>query len=132
MLAVQQAGGTSLIATKFDASQAARDIVSENVTVMSEFAPMLDSIVIQSQPGQLASLRAVTELDTPSTIERFETECPNATFWSTFGPRSQVAGPMKQGGLPECSNPGKSHPCLRRFVLGSRRCPAGAPEATMG
>jgi acyl-CoA synthetase (AMP-forming)/AMP-acid ligase II len=91
MLTVQQAGGASLIAAKFDAAQAARDIAAEKVTVMSEFAPMLGSIMDQSQPGQLASLRAVTGLDTPSTIERFETECPNATFWSAFG-QSETSG----------------------------------------
>jgi acyl-CoA synthetase (AMP-forming)/AMP-acid ligase II len=91
MLTVQQAGGASLIAAKFDASQAARDIAAEKVTVMSEFAPMLDSILNQSQPEQLASLRCVTGLDTPSTIERFETEWPNAVFWSAFG-QSETSG----------------------------------------
>ncbi|MGH6642868.1 MAG: AMP-binding protein, partial [Bradyrhizobium sp.] len=91
MLTVQQAGGASLIAAKFDAAQAARDIAAEKVTVMSEFAPMLGSIMDQAQPGQLASLRAVTGLDTPVTIERFETECPNATFWATFG-QSETSG----------------------------------------
>jgi long-chain acyl-CoA synthetase len=45
----------------------------------------------QSQPEQLASLRCVTGLDTPSTIERFETECPNAVFWSAFG-QSETSG----------------------------------------
>jgi long-chain acyl-CoA synthetase len=91
MLTVQQAGGASLIAAKFDASQAARDIAAEKVTVMSEFAPMLGNIMDHSQPGQLASLRAVTGLDTPQTIERFETECPNATFWAAFG-QSETSG----------------------------------------
>ncbi|MEA3134088.1 MAG: hypothetical protein QOG17_1934 [Gammaproteobacteria bacterium] len=91
MLTVQQAGGASLIAAKFDASQPARDIAAEKVTVMSEFAPMLGNIMDQAQPGQLASLRAVTGLDTPATIERFETECPNATFWTTFG-QSETSG----------------------------------------
>jgi acyl-CoA synthetase (AMP-forming)/AMP-acid ligase II len=91
MLAVQQAGGASLITPKFDAAQAARDIASEKVTVMSEFAPMLGSIMDHAQPGQLASLRAVTGLDTPVTIERFETECPNATFWVAFG-QSETSG----------------------------------------
>jgi acyl-CoA synthetase (AMP-forming)/AMP-acid ligase II len=91
MLTVQQAGGASLIAAKFDAAQAARDIAAEKVTVMSEFAPMLGSIMDQSRAGQLASLRAVTGLDTPSTIERFETEYPNATFWSAFG-QSETSG----------------------------------------
>ena len=90
-LALQQAGGASVIARKFDAAQAARDIAVEKVTVMSEFAPMLGSILDQAQPGQLSSLRAVTGLDTPATIERFENECPNAAFWVTFG-QSETSG----------------------------------------
>lgn len=91
MLAVQQAGGASLITAKFDAAQAARDIASERVTVMSEFAPMLRNIMDQAQPEQLVSLRAVTGLDSPETIERFETECPSATFWVAFG-QSETSG----------------------------------------
>jgi acyl-CoA synthetase (AMP-forming)/AMP-acid ligase II len=91
MLAIQQVGGASLITAKFDAAQAARDIASAKVTVMSEFAPMLGSILDQAEPGQLASLRAVTGLDTPATIERFEAEYPNATFWTAFG-QSETSG----------------------------------------
>ena len=91
MLTVQQAGGASLIAAKFDAAQAARDIAAERVTVMSEFAPMLGSIMDQARPDQLASLRAVTGLDTPATIERFEAACPNAAFWTTYG-QSETSG----------------------------------------
>jgi acyl-CoA synthetase (AMP-forming)/AMP-acid ligase II len=91
MLTVQQAGGASLIAAKFDAAQAARDIAAEKVTVMSEFAPMLGNIMDHARPAQLASLRAVTGLDTAPTIERFETECPNATFWAAFG-QSETSG----------------------------------------
>jgi acyl-CoA synthetase (AMP-forming)/AMP-acid ligase II len=65
MLTTQQAGGASAISAKFDAAQAARDIESERITVMSEFAPMLGSILDQARSGQLSSLRAVTGLDYP-------------------------------------------------------------------
>jgi acyl-CoA synthetase (AMP-forming)/AMP-acid ligase II len=91
MLTLQQAGGMSVIATKFDAAQAARDIETHKVTVMAEFAPMLGSVLDQAKPEQLKSLRAVTGLDTPETIERFETACPQATFWATFG-QSETSG----------------------------------------
>ncbi|UYO55069.1 AMP-binding protein [Rhodopseudomonas palustris] len=91
MLTLQQAGGASVIAAKFDPAQAARDIEAHKVTVMAEFAPMLGNILDQAQPGQLASLRAVTGLDTPETIKRFEATCPNATFWATFG-QSETSG----------------------------------------
>lgn len=91
MLTTQQAGGASVISAKFDAAQAARDIEAEKITVMSEFAPMLGSILDQAKPGQLSSLRAVTGLDSPATIERFERECPQAAFWVTFG-QSETSG----------------------------------------
>ena len=91
MLTAQQAGAMSVIASKFDPAQAARDIAAEKVTVMSEFAPMLGNIIDQAQPGQLASLRHVTGLDTPETIERFHALCPQATFWATFG-QSETGG----------------------------------------
>ncbi|HET7093928.1 MAG TPA: AMP-binding protein, partial [Thermomicrobiales bacterium] len=91
MLTVQQAGGANVIAAKFDAAQAARDIAAEKITVMSEIAPMLGSILDQAQPGQLSSLRAVTGLDAPATIERFESEYPDARFWATFG-QSETSG----------------------------------------
>ena len=91
MLSVQQAGGTNVIAAKFDPAQAVRAIAAEKVTVLSEFAPMLGNILDQAQAGQLSSLRAVTGLDTPAIIERFENECPNARFWVTFG-QSETSG----------------------------------------
>ncbi|NVN85041.1 MAG: AMP-binding protein [Rhodopseudomonas sp.] len=91
MLTAQQAGGASVIAAKFDPAQAARDIAAEKITVMAVFAPMLANIMDQAGPGELASLRAVTGLDTPETIERFEAMCPNARFWATFG-QSETSG----------------------------------------
>ncbi|WP_322515821.1 AMP-binding protein [Rhodopseudomonas palustris] len=91
MLTLQQAGGASVISEKFDPAQAARDVEAHRVTIMAEFAPMLGNILDQAQPEQLHSLRAVTGLDTPQTIERFEATCPNATFWATFG-QSETSG----------------------------------------
>jgi acyl-CoA synthetase (AMP-forming)/AMP-acid ligase II len=91
MLATQQAGGASVIAAKFDPAQAVRDIAAENITVMSEFAPMLANLLDQAKGTELATLRAVTGLDTPETIERFEAACPDATFWATFG-QSETSG----------------------------------------
>ncbi|MBB5046198.1 long-chain acyl-CoA synthetase [Rhodopseudomonas rhenobacensis] len=91
MLTAQQAGGASLIAAKFDPAQAARDIAAERVTLLASFAPMLANILDHAGSDQLASLRAVTGLDSPETIERFEAMCPNARFWSTYG-QSETSG----------------------------------------
>lgn len=91
MLTVQQAGGASVITSKFVPQQAVRDIVAERVTVMSEFAPMLANLMDQAKGDELTTLRAVTGLDTPATIERFEKACPRAVFWATFG-QSETSG----------------------------------------
>ncbi|MFN5714480.1 MAG: AMP-binding protein, partial [Bradyrhizobium sp.] len=91
MLTVQQAGGASVIASKFDPQQAVCDIAAERVTVMSEFAPMLAGLMDQAKGDELKTLRAVTGLDTPATIERFEKACPHAVFWAAFG-QSETSG----------------------------------------
>jgi long-chain acyl-CoA synthetase len=62
MLTVQQAGGASVITSKFVPQQAVRDIVAERVTVMSEFAPMLANLMDQAKGDELTTLRAVTGL----------------------------------------------------------------------
>ncbi len=91
MLTVQQAGGASVITSKFDPQEAVRDIAAESVTVMAEFAPMLASLMDQAKGGELTTLRAVTGLDTPVTIERFEKDCPHSVFWTAFG-QSETSG----------------------------------------
>lgn len=91
MLTTQQAGGASVISAKFDPAQAARDIAAEKVTVMAEFAPVLANLLDNAGPDDLATLRAVTGLDTPDTITRFEAICPNARFWATYG-QSETSG----------------------------------------
>jgi len=92
-LAVQQAGGSTVLSVRFDAAAAARQIAEHRVTVFAEFAPMLGSVLDQAQAGgaDLSSLRAVTGLDTPQTIARFEADCPNARFWVGFG-QSELSG----------------------------------------
>ncbi|WP_141678896.1 AMP-binding protein, partial [Acinetobacter baumannii] len=55
MLTVQQAGGASVIASKFDPQQAVCDIVAERVTVMSEFAPLLASLMDQAKGDELTT-----------------------------------------------------------------------------
>ncbi len=91
MLAVQQAGGASVIISKFDPQQAVRDIAAERVTVMAEFAPMLANLMDEAKGGELTTLRAVTGLDAPETIERFEKDCPHSVFWTAFG-QSETSG----------------------------------------
>jgi acyl-CoA synthetase (AMP-forming)/AMP-acid ligase II len=92
LVAAQHAGGASIIVPKFDVAEAARSIRGKRATLLAEFPPILGSLLdAASDPADLASLRVVTGLDTPETIERFETRCPNARFWVVFG-QSETSG----------------------------------------
>ena len=92
LLGCQHAGGTTVILPRFDAGDAVRAARDEKVTVLSEFAPVLGSMLdAMKEPGDLASLRIVTGLDTPETIARLEKTCPNACFWVAFG-QSETSG----------------------------------------
>jgi acyl-CoA synthetase (AMP-forming)/AMP-acid ligase II len=92
-LAVLQAGGATVLSTRFDAAAAARQIAEHRVTVFAEFAPMLGSILdaAEASGADLSSLRAITGLDTPPTVTRFEAACPTAQFWSGYG-QSELSG----------------------------------------
>ena len=86
LLACLYAGGASVIATRFDAQEAARTIAAERITVFAEFAPMLGSLLDATPDGaSLSSIRIVTGLDTPETIARFEGLCAQARFFVAFG-----------------------------------------------
>jgi acyl-CoA synthetase (AMP-forming)/AMP-acid ligase II len=92
LVAAQHAGGSSIIVPKFDAGEAVRSIRDKRASLLAEFAPILGSLLdIAAGPADLSSLRIVTGLDTPETIERFEKLCPNARFWVAFG-QSETSG----------------------------------------
>jgi acyl-CoA synthetase (AMP-forming)/AMP-acid ligase II len=92
LVAAQHAGGASIIVPKFDAAEAARSIRGKRATLLAEFPPILGSLLdAASDPADLASLRVVTGLDTPETIERFEKRCLDARFWVVFG-QSETSG----------------------------------------
>jgi acyl-CoA synthetase (AMP-forming)/AMP-acid ligase II len=92
LVAAQHAGGASIIVPKFDAAEAARSIRDKRATMLAEFPPILGSLLdAAADPADLASLRVVTGLDTPETIERFEKRCPDARFWVVFG-QSETSG----------------------------------------
>jgi acyl-CoA synthetase (AMP-forming)/AMP-acid ligase II len=92
-LALQQAGGSTALSARFDATAAVGQIAAERVTLFAEFAPMLGTLLDQAAESgtDLSSLRVVSGLDTPDTIKRFETACPNARFWAAYG-QSETSG----------------------------------------
>lgn len=92
-LAVQLAGGATVLTRQFDPEESAALAQRHRATVLGEFAPMLDSLLNTGAdaPARLASIRHVCGLDSPDTIRRFEAACPGATFWAGYG-QTEVAG----------------------------------------
>jgi acyl-CoA synthetase (AMP-forming)/AMP-acid ligase II len=92
LLATQHAGGATVLLQRFEPEAAARLIREEKVTLLAEFPPILANLLdTPAGARDLASLRAVTGLDAPDTIARFETLCPQARFWAAFG-QSETSG----------------------------------------
>jgi len=119
MLAVQQFGGTSAIVAKFDAEAAGRLIAAERATILAEFAPMLGGILDKAKEtgADLSSLRAVTGLDSPDTIKRFEAACPSARFWAAYG-QSETCGFVTMSRFAERpGSAGRPAPLMRVAVV---------------
>ncbi|MES2537216.1 MAG: AMP-binding protein [Pseudomonadota bacterium] len=98
LLATQQAGGASVLLPRFDAEVAVGFIRRDRVTLTGVFPPMLSRLLDSAagSPADLASLRTLSGLDTPETIARFETTCPDARFWVGYG-QSEVSGYVALG-----------------------------------
>lgn len=87
MLSAQFAGGATLVLARFDPDALVAAIDAHRGSIMTTFPPMLgETIAAAERTGaSLESLRAVTGLDTPETIARFEERCPDARFWVGYG-----------------------------------------------
>ena len=85
-LAVMHAGGQNVVMPRFDPAEAVRLIDRHGLTFISDFPPVLASVLDQAneQGSALGSLRIVNGLDAPDTIERLHAET-RANFWSGFG-----------------------------------------------
>lgn len=92
-LALQAAGGSSVLLRRFEPAAAADAIAAERVTVFCEFAPILSQILdaAAERGSDLGSLKAVWGLDGADTIARFEAACPGAAFWAGYG-QSETSG----------------------------------------
>ncbi len=91
-LAHLHAGAASVLMSRFDAEEAVRLIDRHRVTHLSDFPPVLISILdAAGKVGSLLpSLRDVAGLDAPPTIQRLH-ETTGATFWTGFG-QSETSG----------------------------------------
>jgi len=87
LLAAQQAGGATLLLTRFDPPGLVKHIDEDGGSLIGTFPPMLGALLdaAAAQDSALVNLRVVSGIDVPETIGRLRTSCPQATFWSTYG-----------------------------------------------
>ena len=98
------AGALNVNVSKFDAVQAVQLIDKKNISFMMVFSPILASILDEHEKSGLGigSLKAVTGLESPETIERYQ-RMTSGTFYcmygqtetsclATFGPYSERPG----------------------------------------
>ncbi len=87
LLATQQAGGATLLLTRFDPASLVKCIDEDGGSLIGTFPPMLGALLdaAAAQGSALATLRVVFGIDVPETIARLRTSCPQATFWSGYG-----------------------------------------------
>lgn len=92
-MAVQLAGGATVLIERFDAGDAARYIAQERITCFATFAPILRGILdaAEAAGGSLASLRALSGLEAPETLAELARRSPGATFWAAYG-QTETAG----------------------------------------
>ena len=85
-------GGASVVMSRFDAEDAVRLIDRHRITHVSDFPPVLSSLLdaAEKRGSRLPSLRHVSGLDAPQTIQRLH-EQTRAQFWTGFG-QSETSG----------------------------------------
>ena len=92
LLTHMHVGGASVLVARFDAEEAVRLIDAHRVTHLSDFPPVLSSVLDAAEKlgSTLSSLKYVSGLDTPATIQRLH-EGTQAQFWTGFG-QSETSG----------------------------------------
>jgi acyl-CoA synthetase (AMP-forming)/AMP-acid ligase II len=92
LVAHMHAGGASVVVARFDADEAVRLIDVHRVTHVSDFPPVLSNLLDAAQKlgSKLPSLKHVSGLDAPPTIQRLHAET-EAQFWTGFG-QSETSG----------------------------------------
>ena len=91
-LAHLHSGGAVVIVPRFDADEAVRLIDRHRITHVSDFPPVLSSLLDAAEKtgSALPSLHHVSGLDAPQTIQRLH-EKTTAQFWTGFG-QSETTG----------------------------------------
>jgi acyl-CoA synthetase (AMP-forming)/AMP-acid ligase II len=129
-MAHMHAGSASVLVPRFDAEEAARLIDRHRVTHVSDFPPVLTSLLDAAVKvgSKLPSLKHVSGLDSPQTIQRLH-ESTGAQFWTGFG-QSETSGFVSLQRVSERPGAtGKPVPlCQIRLVDDyDREVPVGSP-----
>jgi len=79
-------GALNVNMSKFDASKALELIEGKGISVMFDFSPILSSLLEEQEKTgtEIRSLRIVTGLEAPETIERYQA-LTGGTFWCLYG-----------------------------------------------
>jgi len=91
-MAHMHAGGASVLVSRFDGEEAVRLIDRHQITHLSDFPPVLATVLDAAEKtgSRLESLRYVSGLDAPQTIQRLH-QTTNAQFVTGFG-QSETSG----------------------------------------
>jgi acyl-CoA synthetase (AMP-forming)/AMP-acid ligase II len=86
-LALQAAGGSTVVLPRFDPKAVVELIDGQGGSVIGSFPPMLGAVLdaAAAAGSKLARLRVVSGIDAPETLARFATACPHADFWIAYG-----------------------------------------------
>src|SRR3989442_582462 len=92
LVAHLHAGGACVLVARYDADEAVRLIDAHRITHVSDFPPVLVNLLDAAQKlgSKLPSLKHVSGLDAPPTIQRLHDET-QAQFWTGFG-QSETTG----------------------------------------
>ena len=92
LVAHLHAGGACVLVARYDAEEAVRLIDAHRITHVSDFPPVLSNLLDAADKlgSKLESLKHVSGLDAPPTIQRLHDQTP-AQFWTGFG-QSETSG----------------------------------------
>ncbi len=129
-LAHLHAGGACVLVSRFDAEEAVRLIDRHRVTHLSDFPPILASLLDAADKlgSRLPSLTRVSGLDAPPTIQRLH-EQTGARFWTGFGQTETSGFVTAQRVLDKPGAAGKPVPVARVRLVDDydREVPVGTP-----
>src|SRR3989442_2121042 len=129
-MAQMHAGGACVVVSRFDAEEAVRLIDRHRVTHVSDFPPVLTTLLDAAEKlgSRLPSLRDVSGLDSPPTIQLLH-EQTRAQFWTGFG-QSETSGFVTlQRGRDKPGAAGKPVPVCEVKLVDDydREVPVGTP-----